>query len=50
MSGPPHRSCPLQTVAATEAAIQQYQQIVARGGFPQLARGERLRLGMRSEP
>ncbi len=39
----------MQTVAATEAAIRQYQEIVARGGFPQLARGERLRLGMRSE-
>jgi L,D-transpeptidase YcbB len=39
----------LQTVAATEAAIQQYQQIVARGGFPQLPRGDRLRLGVRSE-
>ncbi len=38
-----------QTVAATEAAIQKYQQIVARGGFPTLPRGERLRLGMRSE-
>jgi murein L,D-transpeptidase YcbB/YkuD len=38
-----------QTLAATEGAIQQYQQIVARGGFPQLPRGERLRLGMRSE-
>lgn len=39
----------VQTVAATEAAIQQYQQIVARGGFPSLARGERLRLGMKSD-
>jgi L,D-transpeptidase YcbB len=38
-----------QTITATEAAIQQYQQIVARGGFPQLNRGDRLRLGMRSE-
>jgi murein L,D-transpeptidase YcbB/YkuD len=38
-----------QTVAATEAAIQQYQQIVARGGFPPLPRGERLRLGMRND-
>jgi L,D-transpeptidase YcbB len=38
-----------QTVAATEAAIQQYQQIVGRGGFGTLPRGERLRLGMRSD-
>jgi L,D-transpeptidase YcbB len=30
------------TVQATEAAIQQYQQVVARGGFIQV-RGERLR-------
>jgi L,D-transpeptidase YcbB len=39
----------LQTVAATEAAIQQYQQITARGGFGTLPRGERLRLGVRNE-
>jgi L,D-transpeptidase YcbB len=38
-----------QTVAATEGAIQQYQQIVARGGFGVLPRSERLRLGMRNE-
>ena len=38
-----------QTVQATEAAIQHYQQIVARGGFINIPRGERLRLGMRSE-
>jgi L,D-transpeptidase YcbB len=36
------------TVQATEAAIQQYQQIVARGGLPAVPRGERLRLGSRS--
>jgi L,D-transpeptidase YcbB len=39
----------LQTVAATEAAIQRYQQLVAQGGFGSLPRGERLRLGMRNE-
>jgi murein L,D-transpeptidase YcbB/YkuD len=36
------------TVQATEAAIVQYQQIVAEGGFIPV-RGERLRLGMRSD-
>ncbi len=36
------------TVQATEAVIQQYQQIVAQGGFIPV-RGERLRLGMRSD-
>jgi L,D-transpeptidase YcbB len=38
-----------QTMAATEAAIQRYQQIVAQGGFGPLPRGERLRLGMRND-
>ncbi|MFM9975770.1 MAG: murein L,D-transpeptidase [Beijerinckiaceae bacterium] len=37
------------TVQATESAIQQYQQIVAQGGFLSVPRAERLRLGMRSE-
>jgi L,D-transpeptidase YcbB len=36
------------TVQATEAAIQQYQQIVARGGLSPVNRAERLRLGSRS--
>jgi L,D-transpeptidase YcbB len=37
------------TVQATEAAIQQYQQIVAQGGFTAIPRAERVRLGMRSD-
>jgi L,D-transpeptidase YcbB len=37
------------TVQATESAIQQYQQIVAQGGFVGVPRAERLRLGMRSD-
>jgi L,D-transpeptidase YcbB len=36
-----------QTVAATEAAIQQYQQIVANGGWPSVP-GQQLRLGSNS--
>jgi L,D-transpeptidase YcbB len=36
-----------QTVAATEAAIQQYQQIVENGGWPQVPAGQ-LRLGSNS--
>jgi L,D-transpeptidase YcbB len=39
----------MQSVAATEAAIQQYQQIVARGGFLAVRSGERMRLGSRSD-
>jgi L,D-transpeptidase YcbB len=38
-----------QTVQATENAILQYQQIMAQGGFAQIPRAERLRLGMRSD-
>ncbi|MFY9629304.1 MAG: L,D-transpeptidase family protein [Methylocystis sp.] len=34
-----------QTVAATEAAIQRNQQIVANGGWPQVPNGQQLRLG-----
>jgi L,D-transpeptidase YcbB len=37
-----------QTLQATEFAIQQHREIVARGGFLQLRGGERLRLGSRS--
>jgi L,D-transpeptidase YcbB len=37
------------TVQATEAAMQQYQQIVAQGGFTGIPRAERVRLGMRSD-
>jgi L,D-transpeptidase YcbB len=37
-----------QTLAATEFAIQQHREIVARGGFLPLRGGERLRLGSRS--
>ncbi|MCA3565605.1 MAG: L,D-transpeptidase family protein [Methylocystis sp.] len=39
----------LATVQATEAAIAQYQQIAAEGGFIAVPRAERLRLGMRSD-
>ena len=38
-----------QTVAATEAAMQQYQQIMAQGGFSPVRSTERLRLGSRNE-
>jgi murein L,D-transpeptidase YcbB/YkuD len=34
-----------QTVAASEAAIAQYQQIVASGGWPAVPSGQQLRLG-----
>ncbi len=34
-----------QTVAATEEAIRQYQEIVANGGWPSLPAGVQLRLG-----
>lgn len=34
-----------QTVAATEAAIAQYQEIVAGGGWPSVPSGQQLRLG-----
>jgi len=34
-----------QTLAATEAAIEQYQQIVANGGWPQVPAGAQLHLG-----
>jgi L,D-transpeptidase YcbB len=34
-----------QTVAATEQAIQQYQQIVGNGGWPMVPAGQQLRLG-----
>jgi murein L,D-transpeptidase YcbB/YkuD len=37
-----------QTVAATEAAIQQYQDIAARGGWPSVPAGGMLRLGSNS--
>jgi L,D-transpeptidase YcbB len=37
------------TVQATEAALQQYQNINAQGGFVAVPRAERLRLGMRSD-
>lgn len=36
-----------QTVAATEAAVQQYSDIAARGGWPEVPGGQRLRLGSR---
>jgi L,D-transpeptidase YcbB len=36
-----------QTVAQTELAIQDYSAIVARGGWPQVPTGQRLRLGSR---
>jgi murein L,D-transpeptidase YcbB/YkuD len=39
----------LATVQATEAAILQYQQIMAQGSFVAVPRAERLRLGMRSD-
>ena len=35
----------VQTVAATESAIEQYQQIVANGGWPMTPGGAQLRLG-----
>ncbi len=35
----------VQTVAATESAIEQYRQIVAGGGWPSLPGGTQLRLG-----
>lgn len=34
-----------QTIAATEQAIAQYQDIVSRGGWPSVPRGSRLKLG-----
>lgn len=37
-----------QTVAATEAAIEQFRQIVASGGWPQVPAGQQLRLGSNS--
>jgi murein L,D-transpeptidase YcbB/YkuD len=37
-----------QTVAATELAIQQYQDIAARGGWPTVPSGQMLRLGSSS--
>ncbi|MBI1867894.1 MAG: L,D-transpeptidase family protein [Methylocystis sp.] len=37
-----------QTVAATETAIQQYQEIVAAGGWPNVPAGQQLRLGSHS--
>ncbi|ATQ70458.1 L,D-transpeptidase family protein [Methylosinus trichosporium] len=37
-----------QTVAATEAAIQQMQDIVARGGWPMVPAGQQLKLGSNS--
>lgn len=38
----------MQTVAATETAIQTYSGIVSRGGWPDVPTGNRLRLGTRS--
>ncbi len=37
------------TVAATEAAIQQYQSMVARGGWNQVPGGAELRIGVKSK-
>jgi murein L,D-transpeptidase YcbB/YkuD len=37
-----------QTIAATEAAIGQFQQIVARGGWQPFPTGQRLKLGAKS--
>jgi murein L,D-transpeptidase YcbB/YkuD len=37
------------TLAATEAAIQQYQEIVARGGWNQVPSGAELRLGVKAK-
>ncbi len=37
-----------QTVAATEAAIEQFREIVANGGWPQVPAGHQLRLGVSS--
>lgn len=38
-----------QTVAATESAIEQFRQIVANGGWPQVPAGQQLKLGSNSQ-